>query len=45
MIQLDLIYGQIAIDLTLYNLTGYTNSNFILDFINQKLVLKYFFFQ
>lgn len=45
MMQLDLIYGQTAIDLALYNLTSYTNSNFTLDFINQKLVLKYFFFQ
>lgn len=44
MMQLDLMYGQIVIDLVSYSLIEYANSNFAKDSIDQKMVIKYYFF-
>lgn len=42
--KLGLMYGQIPIDLALYNLTGYANSNFAKYHANQKSIMKYYIF-
>lgn len=42
--QLGLMYGQIAINPALYNITRYVDRNFAKDPTNWKSIMRYFFF-